>query len=257
MAIQIQSVRQGPVGEAWRGGRKASFYPLANPRPISVIRRFIFAAQPKMSNRAEETLQNQSPPDDNNDDQTEEWETMARAWLCSFPEAKEVSMTDVEAWIDLNLSSLPEGIQSMPRSELCQRLISIQNLMRLPNQGKEVNQLDLPHARFQRTNQWIPVYSWHSRYHLMHHIKKCHLKILKRKERKKGVEKPDKDNSLNVHKNVVRKQSAALPSSSLCNLPQDSDLFLAKRKEAYHKYEILVELEKLLSPMFSKSSNVN
>lgn len=84
-------------------------------------------------------------------------------------------------------------------------------------QEREVNQLDLPHARFQRTDQWIPVYSWletldkedvvkskeisdwltdnpkvqeqlcsrHSRYHLMHYIKKCHLKILKRRDKKK------------------------------------------------------------------------
>lgn len=84
-------------------------------------------------------------------------------------------------------------------------------------QDREVNQLDLPHARFQRTDQWIPVYSWletldkdevvkskeisdwltqnpkvqeqlcsrHSRYHLMHYIKKCHLKILKRREKRK------------------------------------------------------------------------
>ncbi|KAL0440647.1 UNVERIFIED_CONTAM: hypothetical protein Sradi_0003600 [Sesamum radiatum] len=69
--------------------------------------------------------------------------------------------------------------------------------------------------RFQRTDQWLPVYSWleslntdevikskdvvdwltanpeirdhlysrHSRYHLMHYIKKCHVKILKRKEK--------------------------------------------------------------------------
>lgn len=84
-------------------------------------------------------------------------------------------------------------------------------------QEREASQLDLPHARFQRTDQWIPVYSWletldkdevvkskeisdwltenpkiqeqlcsrHSRYHLMHYIKKCHLKILKRREKKK------------------------------------------------------------------------
>lgn len=80
---------------------------------------------------------------------------------------------------------------------------------------KDGNQVDPP-ARFQRTDQWIPVYSWlesldqdevvkskdisdwlndnpvvkdqlcsrHSRYHLMHYIKKCHLKILKRREKK-------------------------------------------------------------------------
>lgn len=67
-------------------------------------------------------------------EQEQEWETMARAWLCSFADAKEVSMGEVEAWIDSNLASLPEGLRSMPRSDLCLRLISIQNCMRFPNQ---------------------------------------------------------------------------------------------------------------------------
>lgn len=84
-------------------------------------------------------------------------------------------------------------------------------------QHKDSIQLDPNHARFQRTDQWMPVYSWlesldtdeliksediidwlsanpeikeqlysrHSRYHLMHYIKKCHIKMLKRKEKKK------------------------------------------------------------------------
>lgn len=75
-------------------------------------------------------------------------------------------------------------------------------------------------ARFQRTDQWLPVYSWlesldngelvkskdisewldvnpevkqelssrHSRYHLTHYVKKCHLKILKRKEKKVSLD---------------------------------------------------------------------
>jgi len=92
-------------------------------------------------------------------------------------------------------------------------------------QEREASQLDLPHARFQRTDQWIPVYSWletldkdevvkskeisdwltenpkvqeqlcsrHSRYHLMHYIKKCHLKILKRRDKKKVL------NSFHLH----------------------------------------------------------
>lgn len=99
-----------------------------------------------MSNPAEQTLGEEEDEEeeedeghrgsenDNNNELSEEWETMARAWLCSFPEAKAVSMAEVEAWIDSNFDSLPEGIKSMPRSELCQRLISIQNCMRLPNQ---------------------------------------------------------------------------------------------------------------------------
>ncbi|CAL5204529.1 unnamed protein product [Lathyrus oleraceus] len=219
-----------------------------------------------------------------------EWATMAQAWLCSFPEAKEVSMTEVEAWIDANLSSLPEGIQSMPRSDLCLRLISIQNCMRLPNQENEANNVDVPHARFQRTDQWLPVYSWletlnkdevvkskeisdwleqnpniqeqlcsrHSRYHLMHYVKKCHFKILKRRQKGKGlVEQPGKDMSLKVQKDVVMKHTAPFPNSSVNNLPKDSDLYLAKRNEAYQKYEILLELEKLFSPIFSKPPIIN
>lgn len=69
---------------------------------------------------------------DDNGELSHEWETMARAWLCSFAEAKAVSMAEVEAWIDSNLDSIPQGIKSMPRSDICQRLISIQNCIRLP-----------------------------------------------------------------------------------------------------------------------------
>jgi hypothetical protein len=84
-------------------------------------------------------------------------------------------------------------------------------------QEKETNNVDVPHARFQRTDQWLPVYAWletlnkdevvkskeiadwleqnpkiqeqlcsrHSRYHLMHYVKKCHFKILKRRQKGK------------------------------------------------------------------------
>lgn len=102
-----------------------------------------------MSNSSEQTLEEdhggfvEPPPHSSSDQnpseqqseqqQTQEWETMARAWLLSFPEAKAVSMDEVEAWIDSNHHSLPEGIRSMPRSDVCQRLISIQK-MRLPTQ---------------------------------------------------------------------------------------------------------------------------
>ncbi|GMY15116.1 LOC18438113 isoform [Fagus crenata] len=245
-----------------------------------------------MSNSSEQTLEEEHGPSDQNPNeqseqqQSEEWEIMARAWLCSFPEPKEVSMDEVEAWIDSNHHSLPEGIKSMPRSDLAQRLISIQNCMRLPSQEKEMSQFDLenPPYRFQRTDQWRPVYSWlesldqdevvkskeisdwltanpdiqeqlcsrHSRYHLMHYIKKCHIKILKRKEKKMGLQQQNKETSLKVRRTVMMKQPAQLQCSTLSNLPKDGDVYLTKRKEAYLKYEILVELEKMLSPIFLK-----
>lgn len=105
-----------------------------------------------MSNLPEQTLEEQTPPvtnqnpNDNNSnnneqkevqvqrDQSQEWETMARAWVSAFPEAKAVSSSQVDAWIDSNYSSLPADLQSMPRSELIDRLLSIQHYMKLPNE---------------------------------------------------------------------------------------------------------------------------
>ncbi|GKV13785.1 hypothetical protein SLEP1_g24763 [Rubroshorea leprosula] len=240
-----------------------------------------------MLNAVEQALDGERRPSDQrrDDQQSQEWETMARAWLCAFPEAKAVSVSQVEAWIDSNHSSLPAGLQSMPRSDLIDKFLSIQNYMRMPSQPeKEFSQVDNHPARFQRTDQWIPVYSWlesldtdevvkskdisdwlnenptvkedlcarHSRYHLMHYIKKCHLKILRRKERKVGLQPSNRESVLKVQKDVVTKQPATLPSNPLSNLPKDSDLYVAKKNEALRKYKILLELEKKLSPMFSR-----
>ncbi|CAN6713606.1 unnamed protein product [Malus baccata var. baccata] len=238
-----------------------------------------------------------SDTDNTSEQSSQEWETMARAWLCSFPEAKAVSMDEVETWIDSNFDFIPQGIKSMPRADLCHRLIAIQNCMRLPSQeGKEEDQgdVDIPHARFKRTDQWRPVYIWlesldkddvvkskdiadwltenqdiqaelcsrHSKYHLMHYIKKCHMKILKRREKKKGIVQPDTPAALKVHKDVQMKQEAPVPSplsvcNALVNVPKDSDAYAMKRKEAIQKYEILVELEKLLAPIFLTRVDTN
>lgn len=118
----------------------------------------------------------------------------------------------MESWISSSGIPLPQQLQSLHRLELYQRVLKIHKLIRRPNQVKEGGSLDQSQARFQRTDQWIPVYSWlesldrnevvkskeitewlddnpeikdnlygrHSRYHLMHYIQKCHMKILKR-----------------------------------------------------------------------------
>ncbi|CAN1802389.1 hypothetical protein LINPERHAP1_LOCUS23357 [Linum perenne] len=227
---------------------------------------------------------------DKNTNQSQVWMTMAQAWLTAFPDAKAVSTADVESWIDSNFTSLPTDLQSMPRSEIIDRLFSIQNYMRHPTET-EVNQVDttsdIPSYRFQRTEQWRPVYSWletldndevvtsneiydwldsnpdikehlfsrHSRYHLMHYIKKCHVKILKKREKKKDLQQAEQPSSSQVQKSIVEIKEP-LPSSSiskqLMKIPKDSDLYTAKRKEALQKYEILLELEKKLMPHFSK-----
>lgn len=242
-----------------------------------------------MSNAAAQALDGgeRRPSDQHRDDQqAQEWETMARAWLSAFPEAKAVSVSEVEAWIDSNHGSLPAGLQSMPRSELIDKFLAIQNYMRMSTEEKDASPVENHPARFKRTGQWIPVYSWlesldtdelinskdvadwlnenptvkddlcsrHSKYHLMHYIKKCHLKILKRREKKVGTQLSNKDNPLIIHKDVVTKQPATLPSNHFSYLPKDSDAYVAKRNEALRKYEILVELEKKLNPLFSRQN---
>ncbi|EPS72047.1 hypothetical protein M569_02711, partial [Genlisea aurea] len=140
--------------------------------------------------------------------------------------------------------------------------------------------------RFQRTDQWMPVYSWlesldtdeliksqdvidwltanpeirdqlysrHSRYHLMHYIKKCHVKILKRKE-KQGLIlakiPPKGDQSVESK----RPGSPHYSGNNLSSIPKDTELYKAKHAEALRKYEILVELEKQLLPLFGKGHN--
>ncbi|KAE8658324.1 serine/threonine-protein kinase RIO1-like isoform X1 [Hibiscus syriacus] len=247
-----------------------------------------------MSKSTEQTLDDELRPSSRShknqlleeQQQTQEWETLARAWVRSFPESKAVTVSQVEVWIDSNFGSLPADLQSMPRSELIKRLLSIHNYLRFPSQtqDREPSQHELPPARFQRTDQWIPVYSWlesldtdepvkskdisdwlnnnqqvkdhlcsrHSRYHLMHYIKKCHLKILKRREKKVVSQPLNKESVLKVRKDVMAKKPAPVPSNPLNNLPKDSDLYIAKRNEARRKYEILLELEKKLAPVFSR-----
>lgn len=148
---------------------------------------------------------------------------------------------------------------------------------------KQVNRGENP-ARFQRTDQWRPVYSWlealdldevikskdisdwlaanpdvneqlgsrHSRYHLMHYIKKCHMKILKK--RKGGQQKPSEAAPLVVEPLNMAKPPATSTSNPLANVPEDSDLYRVKRQEALRKYEILVELEKQLSSIVPKQN---
>ncbi|VVB10916.1 unnamed protein product [Arabis nemorensis] len=222
----------------------------------------------------------------------QEWETMARAWVSAFPDAKAVvSATEVETWIGSNLDSLPADLRHMPRSELVDRLLSIQHYMRpTPSHQNEAeeNEADQHPARFQRTDQWLPVYSWlesldhgelvkskdisewldanpevkqelssrHSRYHLTHYVKKCHLKILKRKE-KKGLIRLSRATAMEVHKEFGDKHPTTLSADPMSNIPKDSDLYRTKQKEAKRRFEILVELEKRLAPHFSRPRIVN
>lgn len=229
-----------------------------------------------------------------NELQSQQWEETARAWLSTLPEGKILSPDEIEAWIQSNQPYLPHHINSMPRPDLHQHLASIYSTINRSPQENDVNQDDHSQgdpsqARFQRTDQWKPVYTWletlegtelvksndiadwlsanpdvrddlysrHSRYHLMHYIKKLHVKILKRKERKKGLPITDKGNTKIMSKSEGKKLPVPLPCSTMNKLPTDSDLYKAKRSEAVHKYEILLDLEKQLSALFPKPQLLN
>ncbi|KAL1566292.1 hypothetical protein AAHA92_01920 [Salvia divinorum] len=141
--------------------------------------------------------------------------------------------------------------------------------------------------RFQRTDQWMPVYSWlesldtdelikskdvvdwltanpeirddlyarHSRYHLMHYIKKCHVKILKRKEKQGLIIAKLPPSNVEQNSEFKAPSSPHFTGNNLSNIPKDSELYKAKRSEALRKYEILIELEKQLMPLFGKQEN--
>lgn len=224
-----------------------------------------------------------------NESQSQQWEETARAWLSTLPEGKIISPDEIEAWIQSNQAYLPDHIISMPRPDLHQQLASIYSTITRSPEENDVNQDDHSQARFQRTDQWKPVYTWletledtelvksndiadwlsanpdvrddlyskHSRYHLMHYIKKCHVKILKRKERKKGLPITNKANTKIMSKSEGKKLPVPLPCSTMNNLPTDSDLYKAKRSEALHKYEILLDLEKQLSALYPKPQLLN
>lgn len=72
-------------------------------------------------------VQNPSPQ---NDQSQQEWQIMAEAWVTAFPEVREVSVTEVESWIESNRVSLPTGLRDAPNSELVERLLSIQTTLR-------------------------------------------------------------------------------------------------------------------------------
>ncbi|TYI52013.1 hypothetical protein E1A91_D12G216200v1 [Gossypium mustelinum] len=187
----------------------------------------------------------------NTTEQTLEWETLARAWVNAFPEAKPLNISQVELWINSNFGSLPPDLQSMPRSELIARLLSIQNHLRLPSHSQIpvyswLESLDTDEVvKSKDISDWLnenlqvkdQLCSRHSKYHLMHYIKKCHLKIIKRREKKVSLQPSNNGTTLKVQKDVAKKP-AALLSNPLNNIPKDSDLYISKRNEALRKYEI-------------------
>ncbi|KAJ0950544.1 hypothetical protein HanPSC8_Chr02g0049471 [Helianthus annuus] len=217
----------------------------------------------------------------NGTDPAHDFETRARSWLSTLPTDHSLTVFDVETWLQSNNSSLPDHIKSMPPSDVFQLITSFSTDVNPSNEEK-----DPYHFRFQRSDQWMPIYSWletlktdevikskeildwltenheirddllsrHSRYHLMHYIKKCHMKILKKREKKKGLHTTIKLSS-KAHKSEEKKSLAMLSSSSsVAKLPKDSPIYMVKRNEAFRKYQILTEMEKQLGTFFQNQN---
>lgn len=91
-----------------------------------------------MSNSTNETLEDEKGQSDgkiSNQQPTEppsqEWETMAQAWVAAFPDAKSVvSASEVETWIGSNFESLTADLRQRPLSDLVDRFLSMQQYMR-------------------------------------------------------------------------------------------------------------------------------
>uniref|UniRef100_M4E166 Uncharacterized protein n=1 Tax=Brassica campestris TaxID=3711 RepID=M4E166_BRACM len=203
-----------------------------------------------MSNSTNETLSEKGQSDGkiSNNQRTEpsqEWETMAQAWVAAFPDANSVvSATEVETWIGSNFDSLPADLRQRPLSDLVDRFLSMQQYMRqtASEQNEQESQADQHPARFQRTDQWLPVYSW--------------LEYLDSGER--GLIRLSRETAMEVHKEFGEKHhNATLSADPMSNIPKDSDLYRTKLKEAKRRFEILVELEKKLAPHFSRPRITN
>ncbi|KAK8919259.1 hypothetical protein KSP39_PZI022118 [Platanthera zijinensis] len=213
------------------------------------------------------------------------WEDAARSWISSLPHLRDPSENEMDLWIDSNRSSIPRDLRALSRPDLHQRILSL----RLSVLEAGSIHMDFPY-RFQRTDQWRPVYSWleslenntivnskeitdwlssntdfrdrllarHSRYHLMHYIQKLHLKLLK----KKG--KLPKGMLLSAARASVKSTNGGITFrdvTSICKASSealnDDGIFQSRRNDAFLRYELLTDLQKQLTSILSKHKKNN
>ncbi|XP_075107805.1 uncharacterized protein LOC142161723 isoform X6 [Nicotiana tabacum] len=111
--------------------------------------------------------------------------------------------------------------------------------------------------RFQRTDQWMPVYSW---------LESLDTdEVIKSKEiidwLTANPDGPEFTNNMSLSEaqeseKVKKFAPPQIADNNLSTLPKDSDLYKAKQTEARQKYEILVELEKQLLMHLPKPENI-
>ncbi|XP_058103327.1 uncharacterized protein LOC131246884 isoform X2 [Magnolia sinica] len=147
--------------------------------------------------------------------------------------------------------------------------------------------------RFQRTDQWMPVYSWlesleknevvkpneiidwlsenpgvrdqlhskHSRHHLMHYIQRCHFKMLRRRERQRkrmqAMQPPTTSPEVKALNNGVTTAAVPLRCKISSTLLKDNDMSLSKKNEALRRYELLTDLQSQLISLLSNHKQAN
>ncbi|KAI0511404.1 hypothetical protein KFK09_012034 [Dendrobium nobile] len=215
----------------------------------------------------------------------QQWEEGARVWLSSLPDNRDPSASEIDFWIDSNFSSIPKVIRSLPRCDLHQRILSLR--FSVPSSG--CSQAEFPY-RFQRTDQWRPVYSWletldkdmivnskeitdwltlntefrdtllarHSKYHLMHYIQKLHLKLLKKKGKlPKGMLLSAARASVKPTNGGVKFRADNSLGKASSDTLKDDGVFQSKRNDAFLRYELLTDLQKQLTSILSKHNENN
>ncbi|KAG6401740.1 hypothetical protein SASPL_138604 [Salvia splendens] len=72
------------------------------------------------------------------------------------------------------------------------------------------------------------------------YIKKCHVKILKRKEKQGLIIAKLPPSNVDQNSEFKALSSPHFTGNNLSNIPKDSELYKAKRSEALRKYEISI-----------------
>ncbi|KAJ0972502.1 hypothetical protein J5N97_020461 [Dioscorea zingiberensis] len=210
-----------------------------------------------------------------------QWRDLALSWLSS--RSSPPTTSDLDSWIESNLHSLPESLRSLPHPELHSRILSLFNPIQVSNPPSA----PLHPYRFQRTDQWMPVYSWlesldadrlvnskeimewldtnpkiyemllmkHSKYHLMHYIQRLHLKVLKKKGKvPKGIQLSTARASVKIGSSNVTTDAVPLQCKSPSNVMNDKEI-LNKKSEAFLRYELLTDLQNQLISVLSKNKH--
>ncbi|KAK1295225.1 hypothetical protein QJS10_CPA16g00971 [Acorus calamus] len=194
----------------------------------------------------------------------------------------------MESWIESVQASLPDHLVSMPRTDLHRLILSLDDLVHSPDDHRGMAGPPPPDshpARFQRTDQWKPVYAWlesldadevvkakeitewleenegvkeqlfarHSRYHLMHYIQKLHMKMLRRQGKIQKIVRPSNSRiSTKVINVELTARAVSVPYKLSSNSTKENEIYLSRKNDAFLRFELLTDLQNQLTSLISK-----